>query len=252
MIIDRDHILSLELIGHATWPALEEEWLNGWLLRASGGVTRRANSANPVHDLPINIEVQIQASEAWFEARQLPPVFRLTAAADPSIDLALDEAGYRRQPGALVMTRLLDDGPADATGGVEVADSASDAWLDLMAEEPGRGGDKREVARQILARITDPAGFASIGTDEAMQAIGLGVVHDSYLGVFMMQTAATHRRQGLARAVLAALMEWARPVGARQVFLQVHPENQPALALYGSLGFESQYEYWYRQPPPIV
>lgn len=252
MNIDRDHILSLELIGHAAWPALEEEWLNGWLLRASGGVTRRANSANPVHDLPIDLDAQIGASESWFEARQLPPVFRLTAAVDPSIDRALDQAGYRRHPGAFVMTRRLDGDPADDTGGVEVAGAPSDAWLDLMAEEPGRGGDKREVAREILGRITDPAGFAGIGTDQAMRAIGLGVVHDGYLGVFMMQTAATHRRQGLARAVLAALMEWARPVGARQAFLQVHPENQPARALYGALGFESQYEYWYRQPPPIV
>lgn len=45
------------------------------------------------------------------------------------------------------------------------------------------------------------------------------------------------RRQGLARLLLAALMEAARGRGADQLFLEVRAGNKPALTLYNDLGF---------------
>ncbi|MBT8193624.1 MAG: hypothetical protein KJP22_09505, partial [Acidimicrobiia bacterium] len=45
---------------------------------------------------------------------------------------------------------------------------------------------------------------------------------------------------------------WGGDRGATEVFLQVHPSNAPAIALYESLGFERQYEYWYREKSFLV
>src|SRR5215469_9877896 len=45
------------------WPALREVLLDGWLLRFSEGLTRRANSANPI--LPVG-PADIAASEALY------------------------------------------------------------------------------------------------------------------------------------------------------------------------------------------
>jgi ribosomal-protein-alanine N-acetyltransferase len=47
-----------------------------------------------------------------------------------------------------------------------------------------------------------------------------------------------HRRRSLARALLARLEQESLRVGARYLTLEVRPSNDPALKLYGELGFE--------------
>jgi ribosomal protein S18 acetylase RimI-like enzyme len=39
---------------------------------------------------------------------------------------------------------------------------------------------------------------------------------------------------------------WGEDHGAQKVFLQVETDNEPALALYESMGFKTLYTYWYR------
>ena len=240
------HIRRLEQIGHAAWPSLEDEWLNGWLLRAGGGVTRRSNSANPVDDSWDDLDTQIRQVEAWFSERGLPVIVRLTTAADPDIDRRLDARGYSRDLGAIIMTRPIAGLASAATENVQLATEPSPQWLDAAAREPGRGGAKRTVLARLLDRIFQPAAYAGTGTDE-LDAIGLGVVVDDHLSLFMMRTEPHARRRGLARAVAAALARWGSDRGTTETFLQVHPANTPAIALYESLGFDRQYEYWYRE-----
>ncbi|MDZ3822670.1 MAG: ribosomal protein S18-alanine N-acetyltransferase [Pseudoxanthomonas sp.] len=45
------------------------------------------------------------------------------------------------------------------------------------------------------------------------------------------------RRAGLARALMARLLDDARGLGAQRVFLEVRPSNTGAVALYEALGF---------------
>lgn len=241
-----EHIRRLEQIGHAAWPSLEDEWLSGWLLRAGGGVTRRSNSANPVDDSWDDLDTQIGQAEAWFAQRGLPAIVRLTTAADPDIDRRLDARGYARDLGAIIMTRPIAGLASAGIENVHFAAEPSSRWLGAAAREPGRGGTRRTVLAQLLGRIDQPAAYAGIGTDE-LDAIGLGVVVDEHLSLFMMRTEPHARRRGLARAIAAALAQWGSDRGAAEAFLQVHPENGSAGALYESLGFERQYEYWYRQ-----
>ncbi len=47
------------------------------------------------------------------------------------------------------------------------------------------------------------------------------------------------RRLGLGRAVVTALLDRAREIGVSDVFLEVRVSNEPAIALYRSLGFET-------------
>ena len=242
-----ERIRQLEQIGHATWPSLEDEWLNGWLLRAGGGVTRRSNSANPVDNVT-DIGRQIEQTEAWFAERGLPVIVRLTEAADPGIDQRLEARGYEHDLGAIIMTRPTAGFASAGTQDVQLADRPSPRWMEAAAREPGRGGAKRAVLEQLLDHITLPATYAEVGGDEP-EAIGLGVVVDNHLAVFMMRTEPPARRRGLATTITAALAAWGSDQRATEAVLQVHPENAPALALYGSLGFEKQYEYWYRQFP---
>lgn len=47
------------------------------------------------------------------------------------------------------------------------------------------------------------------------------------------------QRQGIATALLGHLFDQARRCGARQMFLEVRPSNEPALTLYRLQGFQS-------------
>lgn len=48
----------------------------------------------------------------------------------------------------------------------------------------------------------------------------------------------TARRRGVARLLLADLLGYARDRGAAEVFLEVRVDNEPAITLYRSCGFE--------------
>ena len=48
---------------------------------------------------------------------------------------------------------------------------------------------------------------------------------------------------------MAALLEWGAELGATTAYLQVLGHNEPALALYGSMGFTTHHAYAYLTPP---
>ena len=47
------------------------------------------------------------------------------------------------------------------------------------------------------------------------------------------------RGQGIGASLVRAGLEWANAVGGRRMLLEVSPDNEAAVALYRSLGFES-------------
>jgi ribosomal protein S18 acetylase RimI-like enzyme len=63
---------------------------------------------------------------------------------------------------------------------------------------------------------------------------------DRHAHIFLLYVAPPHRRQGIGKALMQQAEAWARERGDRQIGLQVFVSNQPALALYRSLGYETQ------------
>ena len=64
-------IRALEHAAALAWPGTEQHWHDGWLLRAGGGYTSRANSA-----VPLDFSATIAALPGvidWYERRGLAP-----------------------------------------------------------------------------------------------------------------------------------------------------------------------------------
>ncbi len=80
-------------------------------------------------------------------------------------------------------------------------------------------------------------------------AQGVAAYADDWVGFRGIEVDPAHRRQGLARVVMAALLEWGAELGATTAYLQVLGHNEPALALYGSMGFATHHAYAYLTPP---
>jgi ribosomal protein S18 acetylase RimI-like enzyme len=65
------------------------------------------------------------------------------------------------------------------------------------------------------------------------QSTGLSHTH-----IFLLYVTPSHRRQGLGKALMRQAEEWTAQRGDRQISLQVFQNNEPALNLYRSLGYE--------------
>ena len=65
------------------------------------------------------------------------------------------------------------------------------------------------------------------------------VTGDRYGHIFLLYVIPSHRRQGIAKALLHQAQQWAQNRGDRQIGLQVFPFAQPALKLYQSLGYQT-------------
>ena len=67
------------------------------------------------------------------------------------------------------------------------------------------------------------------------QASGARCAH-----IFLLYVAVAHRQRGIGRELMQQAEAWAKARGDRQIGLQVFVTNQPALALYESLGYQVQ------------
>jgi GNAT superfamily N-acetyltransferase len=230
--------LLLERVAADAWPALDQVEVDGWRLRASAGVTRRANSALPLSDaLPVDAVVD------FYRSRGLPPVVQVS---DPRTDAALAARGWTADVEVDVLTGPVPTGPSAA----QVLAEPDPSWLDAWWQVDGRGGPAElEVARRMLARIAAPAGCARVVQDGQVVAVGRGVVQEGWLGVFSMGVLPSHRRRGLGRQVLQALGTWGAERGATSAYLQVFRGNDVARTLYASAGFATAHAYHYRSLP---
>ena len=110
----------------------------------------------------------------------------------------------------------------------------SDGWRSV--------GDERRYLR-ALKRYPHAAVFVAIDEDEIVGRLSLArdnhpaSPHVADLGLMV---AASHRRRGIGRALLAQAVGWARNAGISKLELHVFPWNEPALQLYASFGFERE------------
>jgi ribosomal protein S18 acetylase RimI-like enzyme len=244
------------------WLAEHRERHGGWILRAAGGVTKRANSvlpAGPVGDP----DAALDADEAFARAHGIPACVQVSPASEPA-DLAarLAARGYVEEARTLaqvadadaVAGRLGEARLADPALAVTVVDAPDDAWLGAWWSVDGRGGSAElDVARRILTR--GPAVYAAVrervaadGSAPRVLATARLALVDGWGGLYAVATRPEARRRGLSRAAMAAAVDAGRERGITALWLQVVEANAAACALYADLGFAavSRYAYWTR------
>jgi ribosomal protein S18 acetylase RimI-like enzyme len=127
------------------------------------------------------------------------------------------------------MVEIRELGPGD----VEVVMAASHLFDEPPRREWAAGFLQRDGNHLLLAHVGDePAGFVS----------GVEVLHPDK-GVEMMLyelgVDEAFRRRGVGRELVRALVEVARRIGCRNVWVLTEPDNAPAQATYRAAGFSS-------------
>lgn len=236
----------LDRLAGRGWPALETEQLGGWTLRASEGVTNRANSVLASAVTP-HLDDAIGRAEAWYAERGLPAVLQVSPASPPGLATALGRRRYceHSPTDILVAGRETVAAGASVSSVIDVADAPPPGWLDTWWEVDGRGGDRE---RDVVARILSggPALYAWSGDPAAPDAVARLALVGEWGGLYAVATLPRARRRGLASGLAGALAVAASDRGVEKLWLQVLADNSAAHALYAGLGFvrASGYAYW--------
>ncbi|GAA4964079.1 GNAT family N-acetyltransferase [Pseudonocardia tropica] len=246
----------LERVRAAAWPAPVVEELGGWLLRAAGGWTRRANSALALGDPGTPVEHALERVREFAGRHGIAPAVQAPVDAPWSNRVA--EAGWVRAEGTgtctVLVTRAASDGPAPwwpATPG-------ADWWAAQGEPEPGPGAPAWAVLTGVLrpgeqstATSKDPVevGFGTLrDTDGTPVAAVRAAVVDAHVYVSRLWVVPAARRGGLAARLTRQALAWGAAHGARHGMLDVADDNTAALALYRGTGWTDHHRYHYLVP----
>ncbi len=236
-----DLVRAIEERGFNSWPALRTALVDGWVVRLSDGHTRRANSASPFAASRLAPAALIAAIEPLFRQAGLRPVFRITPLADASVEKRLVADGWRDDDPSLGMFAAEPLGAPDPA--VTFEPQASETWIEAAMAAYGHGEKGAAALRRLLPLIALPVAFATLIEDGEPLAFGLAVAERGMVGFHDIVVAPKARGRGLGRRLVAALIDWGRRQGAPQAYLLVREANEPARALYRSLGFAEVYRY---------
>lgn len=267
-VVRNSDIRAVEWATALAFPGVHHQWVDGWLVRISDGVTERSNSAVPLEPHTAFNPVPLDAIRKVFHRHGLPVQLEVP---DRIARTAFDLPGiWDRGPEIVVMTRditqqpeLLDEhiaAAAAATGiqGLqwEVTDQASPQWLGLYHF---RGKPLPESTLQLLCtQIQGRMGFGQIRVDGQVVAITRGTITSSpdgrvWLGYSAVEVDARWRRRGLATLLGLVMVQWGHRMGASHAYLQVIESNDAGRALYRRLGFGEHHRHRYlveRAPGP--
>ena len=224
---------------------LEED--DGWLLAIDDGFIGRANSLTPLREGG-DLAARVARAEARYASEGLSPAFRLPGHTTfPELEAVLAGRGYRPEApvsvqlgeAATVIARVSDP-PAD------VSEAPDKAWASVFVSD---GFDAADGLSRVRSLSRSPgAVYAAVREGDLASAVGVASFGFGWAGIHGMRTARAFRGRGLARRVLSALGQAIHARGYERIYLQVDPDNVPAMALYRRAGFSPAwtYVYWRR------
>jgi hypothetical protein len=115
------------------FPSLKQVLFGDWLLRFAVGLSRLANSANPLRPECTGIAAAIAAAEQLYPAHGQPPIFRVPSIADPALDRTLEARDYRSEGETVVLYGAMGRFAASPYAEVRLLAEPSSEWLAAMA-----------------------------------------------------------------------------------------------------------------------
>ena len=246
---------ALQRLSEAGWPPAESESLGDWMLRATYGVTGRANSARLTGDPGVPIGEALARVEGWYAERELTPQLQIPMPSGiESTLVAAGWASHRRTRFEIAETAaviaLTED--SDAAAAIERIPEPTDEWMGVLADEAPATWP---VLKSILTGPSDSV-FVSARDASTNKLLGTGRASASpsqvggsrWAGITNVETVPAAKRRGVATRIVAELASWAETRGCERMYLQVLDPNEAAAALYARLGFSFHhaYEYWSR------
>jgi len=236
----QDDVLQYQSIATNNWPAKDLILMNGWILRVSEGITRRANSVLPLRYKGTNLDEDIDKVEKIYTDNKLPTVFQISDYFSPENLLA--ESLSMTSP--FHRLRNITETP-DVS--YECHEEQSDEFFDAMRNISNMASDRFEGLKIIIDRILPPsrAFFLIRLRNNLVVGYALGVAEMRKIGLYNLYVHKDYRRMGLAQNLLLKMKEWGIRKGADGFHLCVQGDNVRAIDFYKKIGFKEIFKYRY-------
>ncbi|WP_428489004.1 GNAT family N-acetyltransferase [Rhodopila sp.] len=270
MRISRQDQVRMERAHVRAWPALNTAVIDGWLWRASGGGSQRANSVSTIDFTATDTAAAIDAVEARYQEAAMPARFHTYDHTAPAgLANELRDRGYTEAEATLTMFKRLEPTTASPRvecrdvecrdvecrdvecrdvecRDVECRDGTWDEWCDVYLGAISES--RRTVNQEILRAIPRPCAFFGNRHNGRIVSTALCVIGFGCAVTECVATRAEARRSGGGRTVMAGVLSWAAHQDADMIGLQVAQANAPAVQLYQSLGFTegATNRFWFR------
>ena len=225
-----------------TWPPAATWRVGPFTLSDGAGGGKRVSSATT--ETAAGRDDITRAASAMGETGAAR-LFRLDEAS-ADLDSILADQGYQTVDPTLFYASeigtLLNPGqrPLDAI--------AAETRLGIQAEiwEQGGIGAPRLA---IMDRVTVPKTWLLARLNDRAAGTAFLGIHNNLAMIHAIEVLPRARRQGAARAMIHRAAKWATERGATHLGLAVTAANEPANALYASLGMRQVGKYHYRIHP---
>jgi GNAT superfamily N-acetyltransferase len=239
-------VREIEAAAADTWPAEASVMSGGWLLRASNGVTLRANSALPLGTPPYgdpngDVGRAVVEVEHFARSHGIRPALQVALPTYSLLDGYLADAGWELAGSGHVLvhdTRDICMGEPPAfrrQWKIRNESEPSDAWSSVQG---------RDAASMIMSRCA--ANYLSIWDDGAAVGAGRLAFSSGWGLITRVFVNDASRGRGVGVAIMEALAHTALASGIERLAVQVSVENRAALALYARLGFRHHHRYRHR------
>lgn len=223
----------------ATWPAAQYVARGPWTLRAGQGGGQRVSAATT--EQTVGAE-DVAVAEAGMAAMGQAPLF-MVRPEQTALDHVLETLGYvQHDPVSMYACppETLTDKPIPRVTVFAIWEP-----LCLMREiwDAGGVGPARQA---VMARAAGPkTGFLARFQDKPAGA-AFAAISDGVAMVHAVEILPHQRRKGMAQWIMRAAAFWARDHGADTLAVLCTDANEPANALYASLGMDRVGGYHYR------
>lgn len=233
---------KLYQVVEATWPPHHKFHTGPWTIRDGAGGGKRVSSATA--EAPVTGADLYKMEEEMGKLGQPPLV--MIRAGEEGLDSLLAQHGY-----SIVDSVLLYAAPLSLLTGPLPPVSAFTQWprlaiTDELWIENGTGPERLA----IMTRAAEPKAAVLARTADKPAGAAFVAIHDKAAMIHAIEVVPALRRKGTARNILRAAANWAHDLGATHLSLAVTEQNQPARALYTSLGLRVVGHYHYRIKEP--
>lgn len=240
---------SIEEMTMNAWPSIQTMVFDGWIIRMANGYTKRANSINPIYSFENSINEKIKFCENMYRKNNLPVIFKIIQCDElKKIDQILDSLHYEKIDLTSVQIHSNIKQINKIQKGIVVNDYFSNDWKHCFYDCNGiKDLDLIKTIEIMLENIK--LDVIAVHKKENGQCIGCGygVIEKDFVGLFDIIVHKEYRNKGYGKEIVETILSKANENGIEKAHLSVVDNNVFAKKLYGNIGFNEIYKYWYRK-----